>query len=907
MVSAARALKRWSAVGEGLGPVSVGLALAIVLLLPVAFADLAGDRAAIATIDWIQVLAVALALGFTLRVAALATLARAQRRAFRLLALSLFVLALADTGWAWVDAVRGEDPSASAVNWLYLPFYPLILVGVVAFPRIFRSASDRFRFLFDALIVALGVGLLLWDQIAQPNLPSIGPDPEPLTLFVVVGQPLLDSVAAFAVALLLLRLPAGRSRRPMVWLALGLTLNLLGNLVLAVLAANDAYDSGGIADALWIASRWCLVAAAESQWRVHRAVCDAIGDEDWSPSFQVLPYLGLAVGYSTVLYDALDQGVSFANLGGSLVLTVLVLTRQAIDRREAERLLADRARQQGDARLAALVEHASEAILVLDAHRQITYASPAVARLLDVPAEALRGVSLARYLHPDETLAADSLLRDGAGLPSSRSAMLRLRRAEGWIWCDCAFTDLLERPEVGGIVLNIRDVSAQRELEEQLRHQSFHDPLTGLINRLLFGERISEALTERRPGGTTMAVMFVDLDHFKVINDSLGHGSGDAVIEQAAARLERAVQGRDVLARLGGDEFAVLLQDLDSEDEVVLAARRVMEAFRAPFRVGTREVALSASLGIAWAADSDTVDVLLRNADLALNEAKARGRDRFHVFQPDLHAAVLRKLQLDGELRALLERDAFALAYQPIVRLADLAPVGVEALLRLPPEAATDASPSEAIAAAEESGLIVPLGRWVLERALRDMRVLQDQHPAIATLRVTVNLSARQLHDAELPGIIGDALKRHGIAPTRLVLELTETALADQPEQARAALQRFKAIGVRLAVDDFGTGYSSLAQLARFPFDLLKVAKPFVDMIDGRSEGADDRLARAVLALGASLDLQTIAEGIESPLQRERLRDAGCQLAQGFLLSPPLTPAQLIDWLRTQTRFHPTE
>jgi diguanylate cyclase (GGDEF)-like protein/PAS domain S-box-containing protein len=891
-------LRRWVRAGQGVGPVSLALALLMLLSLPIGFGGMAGERVAASTINWVQVIAVAFAGLFVLRVSRLQALSEAQRRAFRLLALALLVLLIADTGWAWIDAVRGQDPSGSAINWLYLPFYPLMLVGVLAFPRMFRSRSDRVRFLLDALIVALGVGLLLWDRVAQPNLPSIGPDPNALTLFVVVGQPLLDCVAAFAVALLLLRLPAGGSRLPMVWLALALSLNLLGNLVLAVLAANESYDSGGIADVLWMASRWCFVAAAESQWRVHRAVCDAIPDEDWDPSFHILPYLGVVTGYATVLYDALDEGVSFANLVGSIVLTVMVLARQAIDRREAERLLAERTRRHGDARLAALVEHASEAILVLDAHRQISYASPAVARLLDTEAAELEGVAFARYLHPDETLAADSLLRDDPSLPASRHVQLRLKRGDGWIWCDCAMTDLLRRPEVGGIVLNVRDVTAQRELEEQLRHQSFHDPLTGLTNRLLFGERISEALTERRPDGTSMAVMFVDLDHFKVVNDSLGHGSGDAVIEQAANRLESAVRGRDVLARLGGDEFAILLQDLASEDDVVLAARRVMDAFAAPFRVGAREIALSASLGIAWASENDSVDVLLRNADLAMNEAKARGRARFHVFQPDLHAVVFRKLQLDGELRALLERGAFELVYQPIVRIADSATVGVEALLRLPPEIGIQATPSEAVAAAEESGLIVPLGRWVIDRALRDMHALLQDYPASAALHVTVNLSARQLHDPLLPAMISAALQGHHIAPGRLVLELTETALADQPEQARVALERLKAIGVRLAIDDFGTGYSSLSQLARFPFDLLKVAKPFVDMIDGHGNDDGERLARAVLALGASLRLQTIAEGIELPLQLERLREAGCDLAQGFLLSPPLAPAELVGWLR---------
>jgi EAL domain-containing protein (putative c-di-GMP-specific phosphodiesterase class I) len=293
------------------------------------------------------------------------------------------------------------------------------------------------------------------------------------------------------------------------------------------------------------------------------------------------------------------------------------------------------------------------------------------------------------------------------------------------------------------------------------------------------------------------------------------------------------------------------------------------------------------------------VDVLLRNADLALNEAKARGRDRFHVFQPDLHAAVLRKLQLHGDLRELLDRNAFSLVYQPILSLESMRPAGFEALLRWPDSAGVDATPSEAIAAAEESGLIVMLGRWVVERALHELHVLQLRWPGSRDLRMTVNLSARQLQDPELADVVAMSLHRHGIAPERLVLELTETAIAENPDDALQALQRLKSLGIRLAIDDFGTGYSSLAHLARFPFDLLKVPKPFVDMIN-EADVDGGRLAHAILALGASLGLETIAEGIEHPAQLVVLRDSGCTLAQGFLLGHPMTLVELHTWLDTR-------
>ncbi|MCI1711737.1 MAG: EAL domain-containing protein [Chiayiivirga sp.] len=901
-MSIGRQLKHWRLAGQGIGPLSVGMGAFIVLLLPVAFGGLFGEQAATVAIDWVQVICVALAAALAWRIARVPILMLPQRRAFALLGLALVILAVADAGWAWVDSMLGQDPSASYVNWMFAPFYLVMLAGVIAFPRIFRNATDRLRFMFDAVIVTIGVGLLIWNEVAQPHLPRLGASSDALTWFVVIGQPLLDSVAVLAVAVLLLRLPQGPARQPMVWLALALVLNLLGNLVLAVLAASQSFDTGGIADLLWIGSRWCFVAAADSQLRVHRAVCDTIEPEHWSPTFQVLPYLGVAIGYATIVCDALGGGVSNANVLGAIVLTVLVLARQALDRREAERLLAERGRAEGDARLAALVEHASEAILVLDGSHRIVYASPAATRLFGGAGEVLQGAGFTRFVHPDERIAVDSMLRADIGPGRTREVQLRLQRhGDAWLWAQCAITDLQARAEVAGIVLNVRDISAQRELEDQLRRQTFHDPLTGLCNRVLFAERVIDALAERRGDEGALAVMFVDLDHFKVINDSLGHGSGDAVVVQVARRLEGALRERDVLARLGGDEFALMLQGMQSDDDVVAVAQRVRAVFAAPFPLDGREVAVSASLGIAWAAPQDTKDLLLRNADLALNEAKARGRDRFHVFQPDLHHAVMRKLQLHGLLREWLDGEGFSLAYQPIVRLDAEVMVGVEALLRLPPHGEVQASTAEAVAAAEESGLIVPLGRWVLERALRELRQVRQHAAAMAGLQVTVNLSPRQLHDPELPGFVAAALQRNGIAAEHLALELTETAVTERPEEALAALQRLKAQGVRLAIDDFGTGYSSLSQLARFPFDLLKVAKPFVDMIDTGSPGSDEsaRVARAVLALGESLNLITIAEGVEQRGQLDMLRESGCDLAQGYFLARPMSLPELLEWLES--------
>ena len=449
------------------------------------------------------------------------------------------------------------------------------------------------------------------------------------------------------------------------------------------------------------------------------------------------------------------------------------------------------------------------------------------------------------------------------------------------------------------------DVTERKAAEAQLAHQAYHDALTGLANRAALRRRIARALAgaaARGRGANEVVVLLLDLDGFKRVNDSLGHPAGDALLVQVAERLLNATRGCDTVARLGGDEFAVLLENARGRPDAVAVAERVLHALRAPFVLagaeGRTEAVVGASVGIAQGAVHDMasapnddaearVSALLRNADLAMYRAKAGGKGRYAFFEPSMHAEAVGRLELEADLRAALARSEFCLVYQPIVALDDERVVGVEALARWHHPLRGVVAPADFIPLAEETGLIVPLGRWVLGEACRQARAWDDAGRG-HTLTITVNVSGRQLYDAGFVDDVRRALAASGLAPTRLVLELTESVMIDRPDLALERFTALKALGVRLAVDDFGTGYSALSYLQRFPIDVLKIDKSFVDGL-GRG-GVQGSLARTIVALGQALSLRTVAEGVEDADQRAALQEVGCPMGQGFLFARPLEP-----------------
>ena len=422
--------------------------------------------------------------------------------------------------------------------------------------------------------------------------------------------------------------------------------------------------------------------------------------------------------------------------------------------------------------------------------------------------------------------------------------------------------------------------------------QALHDPLTGLPNRALFRDRVEHGLARGRWRRQQIAVVFLDLDRFKPINDTWGHHVGDQVLVDMAGRLRRTIREGDTVARLGGDEFAILIEDLDDPAEVTRIARRVLESMREPVLVRGRPIPLRVSLGIALSdGPIADVDALIRDADIAMYTAKKRGGSRYVLFEESMRAGVADRLELEMELRRALTQEQFEVHYQPTVSLATGAIVGAEALLRWNHPTRGSVSPAVFIPLAEETGTIVPIGRWVLEQACQQARKWQDAFPARTPISLSVNVSPIQLGRDDFVEDVARILTAANVCPSDITLEITEGALMEDTDASTLALDRLKALGVRLAIDDFGTGYSSLNYLQRMPIDILKIDRSFVERIE---RGGDElAFARAIVELARSLSLRTIAEGIELEEQAHCLGQLGCDLGQGFLYAKAVPPDEL--------------
>jgi len=423
------------------------------------------------------------------------------------------------------------------------------------------------------------------------------------------------------------------------------------------------------------------------------------------------------------------------------------------------------------------------------------------------------------------------------------------------------------------------------ELKERLRHQAFHDSLTGLANRVLFTDRVRHALDRSRRTSHPTSVLFVDLDDFKTVNDSLGHAAGDALLCDVARRLQQAVRPEDTVARLGGDEFAVLLEET-ALDEARVVAGRVLAALDEPSTIEGSQVAVHASVGVSIGSGPDDADELMRNADVAMYEAKQSGKGRFAVFEASMHEAAIERLQLTGDVRAAIDRHEFFLQYQPIFSLRDGSFVGVESLVRWNHPDRGIVRPDAFIPLAEETGLIHPIGRWVLDSACRQAYAWGIEHGRRDQMMVSINVSAKELQQPDLVDQISRALARSRLPASAVVIEITESVLLADAEGSLRRLRELKELGVRIALDDFGTGFSSLSYVQRLPIDILKIDKMFVRGVGGSIE--DEALARAIIKLGQTFGLEVIAEGIENAQQVDRLRRLGCDYGQGFHLARPL-------------------
>src|SRR3954452_11783799 len=548
---------------------------------------------------------------------------------------------------------------------------------------------------------------------------------------------------------------------------------------------------------------------------------------------------------------------------GLLLLCLLGWRMHRIQRRCAVAEQARDAERRSDARLHALVRHSSDVVAVVDGASQVRWLAESVHDGLGDDFAVLVGRGLIDLVHPDDAVHATRFLEKAAlRLGRAGSLSVRLRGADGeYRVVEAIAHNHVGDPLIDGILLNLRNVSERVALEEQLRHQAFHDDLTGLANRALFEDRLTLALSRTRRHDGQVAVVFIDLDDFKTVNDSLGHAVGDELLRATAQRLADCLRAQDTAARLGGDEFAILLEDLSGPDEAWQIAERLRRALEPPLVLDGRQIALSASLGLECPGLDVTAADVLGNADLAMYAAKDAGKGRVARFEPVMREQLVERMELSSELGGAVERDQLVLEYQPLVALDTGRITGVEALLRWEHPVRGRLQPDRFIGLAESSGHIVAIGRWVLLTACAQLRRWQDHEASAANLQMSVNVSTRQLAYPNFPGDVRAAVDAAGIDAARLTLEITERLLLDDCDLMQQLLQDLKEIGVRLAVDDFGTGYSALSYLQKFPIDVLKIDRSFVAGIDRDPERA--RLVRSIVEMGHNLRLSVVSEGIE--------------------------------------------
>ncbi len=564
--------------------------------------------------------------------------------------------------------------------------------------------------------------------------------------------------------------------------------------------------------------------------------------------------------------------------------TLAILANQVALVLERVILSEEVVRQRSEALFRTLVQDALDVILVLDDDGIIKYASPSATRLYgDIPIEGTNADNLGADIKRIVTHTA----LDPATSEDVYSGLWRITRHDGQrLLVEVRFTDLRHDQSVQGRVLTIRDVTEEHQLEDQLKHQAFHDALTGLPNRALFTDRAEHALAVARRNQTTAAVLFVDLDDFKVVNDTMGHAVGDDLLVCVAERLTAVTRKSDTAARLGGDEFALLIESLPDPAAVEAFADRVVTAFSEPFELSGGSVLATATVGVATTQDSSDVGELLRHADLSLYAAKSEGKRRWHGYTSVLSAGMVKRRELQAALEDTVAKSAFTLVYQPIVELATGAIRAFEALVRWPHPVRGTVPPAEFIGLAEETGLIVPLGAWILRQAITDMARWRGTDPDPRQPDISVNVSARQFRDPDFVAALRRCLDETGLVPSAVMLELTESSLLRRDEQINSDLAKLKDIGVRLVIDDFGTGYSSLSYLRELPIDVLKIDKSFVDAMTESSQGR--KFAEIIISFAQALEVEVIAEGIETEEQRALLAEMGCRLGQGYLLAMPM-------------------
>jgi diguanylate cyclase (GGDEF)-like protein/PAS domain S-box-containing protein len=802
----------------------------------------------------------------------------------------------------WYETVLDREvPFPSLADAGYFWMMPFTAAGLLLLPVSRQSLAHQMRSILDGLMIAASLLLITWVLILGP-LVRQGAD-SALGLLITLWYPGGDVVVLTIVLFMVARLRRG-GRRPMSLplVGAGLAAFAVSDSGYAYLTLLDSYGSGNVLDLGWFTGFMLLILAARRPEKI-RAAEDAHALTQ--PLGVMLPYIAVIGSLVTSTVEVLRHGTHdpFVSWSRSSII-LLIVGRQLLTLLENRSLTRDlearveartaelRASEQ---RFQALVQHSSDVVTVIDAVGVVTYQSESLQRVFGYDPAQVHGATLTGHMLPEAAAVLVAAIEVISGTAyASRVVEVPMLHADGHrCLAEVTLTNLLHDDSVRGIVLNSRDISERKELEDQLVHEAFHDGLTKLANRALFKDRLEVALRRH----DEVAILFLDLDGFKEVNDSLGHAAGDHLLIQVASRLAGAVRDGDTVARFGGDEFAVLLDRVAAPEDADELATRIIAALDEQFSIENQEIHVQGSIGIALTGpDARDADQLMRNADLAMYRAKGAGSGQFARYDPQMHSGLVERLQLAADLRRALENaDELEMHYQPTIELRSGNIVGFEALVRWRHPVRGMISPADFIPLAESTGLIRPLGQWVLAESCRQAVAWGMDDPERA-MTMAVNVSGRQFDQPDLPAIVASVLATTGLPAERLCLEMTESVLMTDTEENLAVLVSLKDIGVKLAIDDFGTGYSSLAYLRRFPVDTLKIDRSFVERMSGAAP--DAALARTIVQLGQSLGMATVAEGIEQYAQFLALRRMGCDLAQGYYFSRPLPAAEAGDLLR---------
>jgi diguanylate cyclase (GGDEF)-like protein/PAS domain S-box-containing protein len=826
-----------------------------------------------------------------------------RRLAFRLIFAAELLDIVASIGWGYSELTASVAYGAwPDVLWLF--YYPLAAAACITLYFDVGGRMNTMRSLVDLATLVVGFGALLWFTALAP-LATMNSH-EMAQNWSAASYGIGNGICIIAGAMLAMQVTDWRSERAIAWLVVALVATLVSDLVWVNTQLRQDADTAAPMDLVYHIFYLCMVASAYTQ-RQQRKLNSSTGglQGDLRGS---LPLVALMVGVVALLDDRLQLADIQAPVLVFVVLaaTLLVVIGQALATREVIGLNRQVATRRFDERLTELVRRSSDMIAIIDREGIIRYASPSSEVLLGASSTDLDGRRI-----EDVRGHAGVQLRSGfeevlRSPQSEKIASFSIPQENGEKRSyKMVIANLCHVESIGGVTLNIRDTTDATRLNDQLRTLAFHDPLTLLANRSLFSDRVHQAI-KHIADGMTPAVLFIDLDNFKTVNDSLGHSAGDALLRNFAKRLVQCTRAGDTVARLGGDEFAVLIDHAPNIEAAMAVARQITDVCRQPFDLDGKQVRVGASIGVALSDRISNVERLMRNADAAMYSAKSRNKGHAEAFQPEMLRAARRRMRVENELTTAIAQQQFEAHYQPIVDLASRHLVGVEALMRWRHPKRGLVLPGDFIALAEETGQIVPMTQWMLNRACADGAGLQRDIALGQGLRVSVNVSSRYLNQGHVAEDVRNALGQNRLAPDCLILEVTESLLLENSKHIERTFAELKTIGVRLALDDFGTGYSSLSYLHRLPIDILKIDRSFVERLgraDGSNDGADAAaLAKAILSLADALGLDTVAEGIEFDAQRDILLTLGCKVGQGYLFGKTVPVEEILDAAVTRRR-----